>query len=126
MINRLASFTLVIALLLTLGGTSAFASTFSDPPDKSKALETPPESSPVTKTRTEPSEKLRADMLKLVAAAKAGKVTPRPGPQIPTGKGNNLSKRAKIAIVAVIALVVVALIITHQIRNAGCNTRCVL
>jgi hypothetical protein len=118
MVNRFASITLVIALMLTLGGTSAFANTFSDPPAKSKDAETPPESGPASGNKTKPPEKLKADILGLITATKAGKVTPRPGSQFPSSKRNNLSTGAKIAIVAVIVVVIVAAVGVHKVRNA--------
>jgi hypothetical protein len=39
---------------------------------------------------------------------------------------NNLSKTAKIAIVAGIVLVVIAIVIVHEVRDFHCESRCVL
>jgi hypothetical protein len=111
MFNKFASFALVIALVCPLGGTSAFANTPSDPEGKAKGAETPTESGSGARTKAEPNEKLRADMLTLVAHAKAGKVAPAAKPQIQPAKSNNLSKGTKIAIGVGIAVAVVAIVL---------------
>jgi len=49
--------------------------------------------------------------------AKAGKVAPRSGPQLPRSQRNNLSTGAKIGIVAAIAGVIFVLIVVHQVTN---------
>jgi hypothetical protein len=117
MFNKFASFALVIALVCTLGETSAFGKTSSDPEGKAKMAETSTESSSAARTEAKPNEKLRADMLKLVAHAKAGKVAPAARPQIQPAKSNNLSKGAKIAIGVGIAVAVIAVIVIVHTRN---------
>jgi CBS domain containing-hemolysin-like protein len=58
-----------------------------------------------------PNEKLRTDMLNLIADAKAGKVVPASRSQMEPQKSNNLSKGAKIAIGVGIAVAVIAIIV---------------
>jgi hypothetical protein len=105
MIKRIAALPLVTLLIFTLG-SSTFARTLSG--DEVK---------PAEKTTTEDdakkqvNEKLRADMLKLVEDAKAGRVAPAPRPQMQPQKSNNLSKGAKIAIGVGIAVAVIAIIV---------------
>jgi hypothetical protein len=110
MLKKFASLMLVFALICTLG-TFAFASTQSDPELDSVGVSAALGLSPVTRTKAKPNEKLRADMLKLVADAKAGKVALAERPQIQPAKSNNLSKRTKIAIGVGIAIAVVAVIL---------------
>jgi hypothetical protein len=117
MLNRFASLVLVAALVCTLGGTSAFAKTPSQPDDKSKEVEAPPDSDATTKKEGQPNERLKADMVKLVAEAKAGKVKPTAQPQIQPAKSNNLSKGTKIAIGVGVAVAVVAVIVIVRLKN---------
>ena len=72
------------------------------------------------------NEKLKSDMTKLVGKAKAGKLYTSPNSQFSPQHSNNLSKTAKIAIIAGIAVVVIGLIILHGIRNIHCESRCVI
>ena len=60
-------------------------------------------------------------MLKLVADAKAGKMTRADRPQLQPAKSNNLSKRTKIAIGVGIAVAVVAVVLIARspILNDG-------
>jgi len=72
------------------------------------------------------NEKLKSDVVKMVAETKAGrKGLPATSP-FPQAQRNNLSKTAKIAIVAGIVLVVIAIIIVHEVRDLHCESRCVL
>jgi len=104
MIKSIVSLVLALVLSFTFCATSASARPSVD--DEVKSAEN-------NGTSAHPNEKLRTDMLKLVADAKAGKVVPAPRSQMQPEKSNNLSKGAKIAIgvgiaVAVIAIIVVA------------------
>jgi hypothetical protein len=119
MLNKFASLAVVIALVCTLGGTSAFANTPSDADAKSKLVETPSEVGGTAKNEAKPNEKLRADMLKLVADAEAGKVKPAARPQIQPAKSNNLSKGAKIAIGVGIAVAVIVVMVAVANRGPG-------
>jgi len=114
MLNRIASFSLVIALICTLGGSSVSANTPADPEAGTKTSELS-ELTTVAKKDPKPNDKLRADMLTLIADAKAGKLTPAERPQIQPAKSNNLSKKTKIAIGVGIAVAVIAIIVyKHQ------------
>ena len=126
MFNRFASLALVVALLCTLAGTSAFAATPSIPETPPKVVKTLWESVPAKKNETKPNEKLRSDMLKLVGATKAGKATAPAGFQTQPTRASNLSRTAKIAIVAGIVVVVFAVIVVHAFNNPNCKSRCVL
>lgn len=110
MLNKFASNVLVAALVCTLAGTPAFANTPSNRSAKTR---------PAAATEADKvvNEKLRAEILKLVADAKAGSnVVTFPRPQIHSPQRNNLSKGAKIAIGVGIAVAVVAVILV--------STRC--
>lgn len=72
------------------------------------------------------NEKLKSDVAKMVAETKAGRKGPPATSQFPMPQRNNLSKTAKIAIVAGIALVIIAIIIVHEVRDIHCESRCVL
>jgi len=72
-----------------------------------------------------PNEKLRADVAKMVAETKAGRTGAPATSQFPSPQRNNLSKTAKIAIVAGIVIVVVAIIAVHSFKY-DCKSRCVL
>jgi hypothetical protein len=72
------------------------------------------------------SEKLKSDVAKMVAETKAGRSGAPAASSFPQPQRNNLSKTAKIAIVAGIVLVVVAIIIVHEVRQFHCESRCVL
>ena len=110
MLNKFASVVLVAALVCTLAGTSAFADALSK-----RGSKTPADA--VTEADRVVNEKLRAEIFKLVADAKAGgKGVTLPRPQIQAPQRNNLSKGTKIAIGVGIAVAVVAVILV--------STRC--
>ncbi len=117
MLKRFASAALVAALICSLGGTSAFADTAPQPDNKSG------EAAPRAGTGTEAgkeaqaNEKLKADILKRVADAKAGKTAMAfPRPQQPPQR-NNLSKGQKIAIGVGIAVAVIVVAVAVAGRN---------
>ncbi|HEY0377300.1 MAG TPA: hypothetical protein VGC87_10105 [Pyrinomonadaceae bacterium] len=95
MSKKLLSVLIVAALLYSaVGGIRSLAET--RPEDKAGEVS---------------QETLRADIIKLVAEARAGsKTVAPPRPQIQTSKGNNLSRGTKIAIGVGIALAVVVII----------------
>ncbi len=111
MLTKFASLLLVIALVSTLGGNSAFANSPTKPDDKRNVTDVPGETEISDKNNVQPNEKLKAEMVKLVADAKAGKVAPSERPQIQPAKSNNLSKGTKIAIGVGIAVAVIAVIL---------------
>lgn len=118
---------LVLILVCTLGKTSAFANSPSDPQSETKISQTAMEYGISLETAAQPHDKLRADMQKLIAEAKAGKVAPTARPQIQPAKSNNLSKGAKIAIGVGIAVVVIAIFVKYQKDHFfDCKSRCVL
>ena len=72
------------------------------------------------------NEKLKADVAKMIAETKAGRNGAPATSPFPQTQRNNLSKTAKIAIVAGVVLVIVAIIIVHEARQFHCESRCVL
>ncbi|MCA1602519.1 MAG: hypothetical protein LC776_13040, partial [Acidobacteria bacterium] len=113
----LASLVLVSALVCTLGGTSVFANALSEPNSETDGARTLTKSDTPARDEARPNEELRANMVQLVADAKAGKVAPAARPQIQPAKSNNLSKGKKIAIGVAIAVAVVAVIVIVAAKN---------
>jgi hypothetical protein len=120
MLKKFSSVIVVFALCCSLGVPTAFGGSSSEPETKSKVAETA--TKPVGPGKSEvapiekPNEKLRADMLKLVRDAKAGKVTLPAKSQIQPPTSNNWSKETKVAVgvgVAV-AVVVLILVVKHE------------
>ena len=110
MFKKIASLVLVTALACTLCGTPAFAHTSSNPDDKPSKTGTQPDSSSTGKREAQPEGSLKADILKLVADAKAGKGVSVTDPQNQPRQSNSLSKGAKIAIGVGIAAAVLLII----------------
>lgn len=81
---------------------------------------------PGTASPTKPNEKLRADVAKMVGETKAGRKGIPATSQFPPPQRSNLSKTAKIAIVAGIVLVIVAIVVVHEARQFHCESRCVI
>lgn len=126
MLRKFASLMLAIALVCTVGGTSASANTTSEPDSKSK-MATSSEPGTAAGKEENPNEKLRADVRKLVADARAGKVAPATRSHIQPARSNNLSTKAKVAIGVGIAVIVLALIVNHERKNFfNCKSRCVI
>ena len=113
MIKRITSLPLVTLLIFTLCGSSTYARTSSG--DEGKPAENTTSESDAKK---QTNEKLRTDILKLVADAKAGKVTPAMRPQQPK-HSNSLSKGAKIGIAVGIAVAVIAIIVIAKEKGPG-------
>ena len=108
MIKKFASVVLVAVLVFTLAGTSAFA----ENPSTGEA-KTQPDAA--TEPEKVVNEKLRAEILKLIADTKAGRSVMRsPQTQIQRPQRNNLSQGAKIAIGVGIAVAVVAVILVSK------------
>ena len=113
MIKKFTSLPLVAVLIFALCGTSTFARTSSV--DEPKATDNAATEDSAKKQK---NEKLRKDILQLVADAKAGKVAPALRPQQPRNS-NNLSKGAKIGIVVGIAVAVIAIIVIAKEKGPG-------
>ncbi len=92
MTKRLVSVVTMAALLCCIGGTSIYAKSGSDAKE-------PLEKSAPPIEKKQPNEKLKADVTKLVADAKAGRLK-MPAQHFPQPQRNNLSKGATIAIIA--------------------------
>jgi hypothetical protein len=91
MIRKLIFFATVVALVCCFCGTAAYGRTGSDPKEPTVKSATPAE-------KSQAQEKLKADVTKLVADAKAGKLK-MPAQHFPQPKRNNLSTGAKIGII---------------------------
>lgn len=104
MTKRLISLAMVVALVCCFCGGSACARTGSDPKEPAE------KTAPVEKSQA--NEKLKADVTKLVADAKAGKLK-MPAQHFPQPKQNNLSKGATIAIGAGIAAAIIFIILWY-------------
>lgn len=109
MFNKLASLTLVVAVVCTIGGTSAFANNLSNPDTKPDKASVPSEAA--AKNDLKANEHLKNSVRKLVADAKAGKGLPAPKSQIQPAHGNNWSTGTKIAVGVAIAAAVIAVIV---------------
>ena len=110
MIKRLLSIGIVVSLLCCLCGISVFGKT------RAGSDEPATESAKAAKAEAKSNEKLRTDMTKLVADARAGKIVPRkPSPFQP--QRNNLSTGAKIAIVAGIGALIFGIIMWRALNS---------
>lgn len=109
MAKKLVSFATVVALICCFCGLSAYARAGSDPKEPEVKSATPAE-------KTQTQEKLKADMTKPVADAKAGKLK-MPAQSFPQPKRNNLSTGAKIGIIAAIAGTIVLIVIINHVTS---------
>ena len=98
MIKKFISFATVVALVCCFCGISVYANG-TDPKVLTLKTATPAE-------KSQAQEKLKADLTKLVADAKAGKLKV-PAQHFPQPKRNNLSTGAKIGIIAGIGAAIV-------------------
>jgi hypothetical protein len=131
MLTKCTSLCLVFALMTTLCWRSTFAqspsptlSEISPPADSTTPTTTP------TTARNEggSNERLKSGVATLLSDARAGKIAPAAKSQIQPAKSNNLSKKQKIAIVAVgvaVALVITAIVV-YKGLEWDCKARCVL
>ncbi len=98
MINKCISLATVVALVCCFCGISVYANG-TDP-------RVPTMKTATTAEKSQAQEKLKADVTKLVADAKAGKLK-MPAQSFPQPKRNNLSTGAKIGIIAGIGAAIV-------------------
>ena len=112
---KLLSMIIVMAMISTVGGTSIFARA-NDPRTKDEETRTSADTASSAKGKVAENPRLKRDMQKLLADAKAGKIAPRPQ-QLPNGGRQNLSTGAKIGIVAAIAGAIFAIIVIHQVNS---------
>ena len=119
MLKQLSSASLIIALLLSIGGTSALARN-SSPDGAEPDAVTMSRNSGVTKA--EPSKKLRGAMDQLVTEAKAGRLNLAERPQIQPAQSNGLSTKTKVLIGAAIAATVIAIIVIKHERDKNFMT----
>jgi hypothetical protein len=108
MIKKLVSLATAVALLCCFCGTSVYANG-TDPKAPTVKTATPAEKSLA-------QEKLKADVTKLVADAKAGKLKV-PAQHFPQPKRNNLSTGAKVAIIAGIGAAVFLIIMLVSLAD---------
>jgi hypothetical protein len=108
MLNRFTSVVFITALVCTLGRTPAFGQV--TPESDVKPKQTRALSAPETAKSVPANVRLRADMDRLVADAKAGKIAPSAAQMQPATR-NNLSKGKKIAIGVGIAVAVVIIVL---------------
>lgn len=113
---KLLSIALVMAIISTIGGTPVFASGANDYRPSGEETRASPGSASTAKEKAGRNAKLKGDMQKLLADAKAGKVAPRPQ-QLPNGGRHNLGTAAKIGIAAAIAGIIFAIIVIHQVND---------
>lgn len=109
MTKKLISVAAAVALVSCVFGTSTYARSGSDPKEPTVKLAPPAE-------KTQAQEKLKADVTKLVADAKAGKLK-MPAQQFPQSQRNNLSTGAKIGIVAAIAGAIVLIAVLVHVTS---------
>ncbi len=109
MSRKLTSAATVVALLCCLFGTSTYARAGSDSKE-------PLEKSAPPVEKKQPNEKLKADVTKLVADAKTGKLK-MPAQHFPQPTRNNLSTGAKIGIIAAIAGAIVLIAVVVHITS---------
>jgi hypothetical protein len=126
MLTKCTSLCLVFVLTTTLCWRLTFAQS---PSPTASEINPPVESTIPTTARNEgeSNERLKSGVATLLSDAKAGKIAPAAKSQVQPVKSNNLSKKQKIAIVAV--GVVVALVITAIVVYRGlewdCKSHCV-
>lgn len=111
MIKRLLSLGVVVCLICCVCATSAMGR--SGP----ETAEPPAKSAPRVKSEATSKEKLRTDISRLTADAKAGKISPRnPSPFQPR-QSNSLSKGAKIAIGVGIGALIFGIIMWRALHD---------
>ena len=112
--RRFVSGALMAALLFAVGGRLAFANTKTNTDPPPNGVVTVPASPTSAKKGLPSNEKLRIDLVKLVADTKAGKEKLPGPPQFHPARRNNLSKGTKIALgVGIAAVVVLAIVVVH-------------
>jgi hypothetical protein len=112
MIKKLLAGPVALAMVLLVCSVPAFA----DVPKANELANSPEAPVASEKTTSKANTKLEKDMKRLIADSKAGKVAPKP--QMFPATGHNLSKTAKIAIIASAAFTVIFLsIMFHQLSK---------
>ena len=112
MTKKLLVFPLALVLMLGVCSVSAFAEgTKTSKLTSSTEINAASENAP-----RKPNTKLKKEMEKLLADAKAGKVAPAPQ-QFPSPTRNNLSTAAKIGIVAAIGAGIFLIVMFHQLSK---------
>ena len=125
--RRLPSLGLAGVLVLSIGARVSFAQSGAEELSRRLSQQTGPTFLFLSKSTANRDEKLKSDMAKLMSDARAGKLKAPVQLQLPAGKSNNLSKTAKIAIIAGVAVVVVGLVGWYAFTHGGsCKSRCVL
>jgi hypothetical protein len=119
MLKKLSTASLIIALLLSIGGTSALARNSSADGAEPDAV---PMSTNASVTKAESSRKLRGSVEQLVTEAKAGRLIPAERSQIQPAQSNSLSKKTKILIGAAIAATVITIIVIKHERDKNFMT----
>jgi hypothetical protein len=119
MIKKLASLSIITALICTLGGVPAFAqspATFEVKVAASREASVARNNSTATgQTR----QSLKAEIAKAVADARAGRGLKVSDPQNQPAQSNSLSKTAKIAIAVGVGLAIVLAIIAINFKRNG-------
>ena len=108
MIKKLISLTTVVVLVCCFCGISVYAN--------GTDSKTPTVTTAAAAEKTQAQEKLKADVTKLVADTKAGKIK-MPAQQFPQPQRNNLSTGAKIGIIAAIAGVIVLIAVVAHVTS---------
>lgn len=117
MFKTFASLALVVTMVCSLGGASAFAQTSPQPTAKSSRISELPDSSAAGKKEAQSSKGLKDDVQQLIADAKAGRKLSIIDPQTQPKQSNSLSKTTKIALVVGIAVVVILIIVVIHAKN---------
>jgi cytoskeletal protein RodZ len=137
MLAKWTSLCLVFALMTTFCWRSTYAQSL---PPATSELSPPDSTAPTTAARNDSTtpptarneggsnERLKAGMAALVSDAKAGKIAPAAKSQIQPAQSNSLSKKQKIAIVAVgiVVAAVITAIIVYKDLGWDCKSHCVL
>ena len=119
MLRRIVTTVLAVALACISGGTAAFAHNPSAPAANGGAAHAPAGPSPEDKKEDAPGGKLKGDISRLVADAKAGKVGTTIHPRQQPARRNNLSKKTKITIAVVVTALVITAVVVASKANDG-------
>ena len=116
--------TVLLVVLLAGGGTSAVAGPRSDPQGAAATPVGATGPAPGARQEQVPNDKLRSDVSRLLADARAGRVGTTIAPRQQPAQSNNLSKRAKVTIAVVVAAVVItAIVIASKANDAPGDIR---
>jgi hypothetical protein len=116
--------TVLLVVLLAGGGTSAVADPRSDLQGSAETHAGGTVPAPGVRLEQETHDKLRADVSRLLADARAGRVGTTIEPRQQPVQSNNLSKRAKVTIaVVVVAVVITAVVIASKANDSPGSIR---